>query len=141
MNKTRVLYLSREMFHNPSVSYGLGDNYEVLSFIGENIEDLPDMLATPPEYKKIDALITCVPHNLLTNTYDRSLEILRQVRQTHPKMPIIAYTAACADEKVRFATQRSIDAIVENNSQSQRQFDADRLRKVLDGFFGRGSAE
>jgi DNA-binding NarL/FixJ family response regulator len=123
------------------VSYGLGDDYEVISFLGENLEDLPDMLATPPEYKKIDALITCVPHNLLTNTYDRSLEIIAQVRKQNPKMPIIAYTAACADEKVRFATQRSIDAIVGNNGEFQRQADADRLRKVLDGFFGRGSAE
>jgi hypothetical protein len=133
-DKKRVLYLSREMFHNNSISDGL-EGYDVVSFIGENIEDLPAMLRTPPEYRDIDALVTCVPHNLITHSYDRSLEILRQVRKDYPKLQIIAYTAACSGDAVRFATQRSINAVIQNRGALWHDEDAKKVKETLDALF------
>jgi hypothetical protein len=133
-DKKRVLYLSREMFHNNSISEGL-EGYDVVSFIGENIEDLPAMLRTPPEYKNIDALVTCVPQNLITHSYDRSLEILRQVRKDYPKLQIIAYTAACSGDVISFATQRSINAVIPNRGSLWHDEDAKKVKGTLDAFF------
>lgn len=133
-DKKRVLYLSREMFHNYSISSGL-EGYDIVSFIGENIEDLPAMLRTPPEYKNIDALITCVPHNLITHSYDRSLEILRQARKDYPKLLIVAYTAACSGDAVKFATQRSINAVVPNRGTLWHEEDAKKVKGTLDALF------
>jgi hypothetical protein len=133
-DKKRVLYLSREMFHNNSISFGL-EGYDVVSFIGENIEDLPAMLRTPPEYKDIDALVTCVPHNLVTHSYDRSLEILRQVRKDYPKLQIIAYTAACSGDVVHFATQRSINSVIPNRGKLWHDEDAKKVKDTLDALF------
>lgn len=134
-DKKRVLYLSREMFHNPKISYNLGDNYYVLSFLGENIEDLPAMLRNPPELRQIDALITCVPHNIITHSYDRSLEILRQARKDYPKLLIVAYTAACSDDTLKFATQRSINAVVPNRGTLWHNEDAKKVKDTLDALF------
>ena len=134
-DKKRVLYLSREMFHNYSISSGL-EGYDIISFIGENIEDLPDLLRTPPEYKDIDALITCVPHNLITHSYDRSLDILRQARKDYPKLLIVAYTAACSDDALKFATQRSINAVIPNRGTLWHDEDAVKIKSELDSMLG-----
>ncbi len=131
-DKKNILYLAREMFHNSSISEGLSEKYDVECYLCETIVELPDVLYRPIGTRAYDGVITCVPRNLLTFSYDESLKFLEKAKREHPKIPIIAYTAASPIDMEIFSACRGIDAVVENRGALFRQRDAEEIKKILD---------
>ncbi len=137
-DKKRVLYLSRRADHNPLVSDVLGGSYDLEQYVCETIEELPDILRKPLAGRKYDAVITCVPHTLITFSYANSLKAILHARQQNPKLPMIAYTSAGPIDAVNFAACKSIDAIVVNKGELHRLGDAEEIKQKLDEVFSRG---
>jgi hypothetical protein len=135
-SKKCVLYLSRELLHNPHIEKVLGSSYEIEQYLCENIEELPEILSAPFGGKKYDAVITCMP--FLSNSYEASILAIAKAKRRDSTMPIIVYTP-CDDDVMKLAACKSIDAIVSNNGKAQWEKDAERLKAVLDSMLGKKS--
>jgi len=120
MNK-RVLYVDRtprderEGKMTKGVLLKLQENYEIETQTNLSYETIYLLDEKAKKNRDYDVLLTHVPYNKHTDPlrfshlnkrefykeyYSRSLDILRKIKETYPKMPILAYTGANNDAEM-----------------------------------------